>query len=100
MGVCITQMEKTVIPIRKKARYRLCAATLLLMPTTALNSEVIPIQLCQHHHVPPLTNHDAGCSVVACSVPVDEQEFAFEIRFPAGSQVFTSAAFASYHVLV
>ena len=29
----------------------------------------------------------AGCSVAACSAPVDGQAFAFEITLPAGSQV-------------
>ena len=32
-----------------------------------------------------------GCSVAACSAPVDGHAFAFEIKFPAGSQVPASA---------
>ena len=28
----------------------------------------------------------AGCSVVACSAPIDEQAYAFEIKFPGGNQ--------------
>ncbi len=34
-----------------------------------------------------MTNLLTGCSVAACSAPVDGQAFAFEITFPAGSQV-------------
>ena len=40
-GVYITPMEAAVIPILKKARYRLCAATLLLISAIVLKSEVV-----------------------------------------------------------